>query len=648
MRGKAAFFGLAAVKLWLAGGPVITAIGPAMHDDLLFVKLGKSLSSFSWLGPYDHLTLIKGPFYPLWIAVTFLLGIPLPTAQHLLYIAACAVFIIAVRPVVSGQGTLFLLWAVLLFNPMSCAIMATVEREGIYPALTVLVAAGAVGILARYERPPKDLAPWSKCLGFSFAAFWLTREEGIWMIPTVLLIVGFAAVGVRRIRPENIRRYLFHMCVAPFCIWLAAVGVVAGINKIAYGLFTTVEFRSSDFLAAYGALTRVKHSRWDPYYPVPRETRRRIYKISPAFAELSPSLEGFIGAAWISSSCAASPCDDIGGGGFMWALRDAVKVAGYHTSAGAAADYYRRLSEEVNLACADRRIECGPERASMMPPWRGEYARPLLDAFIACAGYLSRFEGFDARPSPSVGREEELVLFRDMTRTNTFSHASIADVKKLRQISGWAFAVKPGSSPAFSMRDADGAPVSAKVKISASEDIYRRFLSEGKDFPNARNARFIVTAFCTDAYRLNLKTDDGSGEQNIPLDGSVTRMATPDIYFQIDSVEYDFLPNQSKLDHIKISILSRIGAAYQAAAPFFAAFALICYLIISVNMLRTRTVKNLWLINTALLIALVIRLLIISIIHVTSFSAINTRYLSPAYPLLLIFAILALPVRRNR
>jgi hypothetical protein len=143
---------------------------------------------------------------------------------------------------------------------------------------------------------------------------------------------------------------------------------------------------------------------------------------------------------------------------------------------------------------------------------------------------------------------------------------------------------------------------------------------------------------------LNFKAGDRSDEQKIPFDGSVTEKVTPDVYIHIDSIEDDFLPNQSKIDNIKRSILSRIGAAYQVGAPFAAAFAFICHLIGAVNILRTRTVDNLWLFNTALLIAIVIRLLIISIIDVSSFPGINVMYLSPAYPLLLIFSMLALPV----
>lgn len=642
--GRVIFLSLALVKLWLVIGQPLCANGSWVHDDRLFLNHASAHLSHGWLGAYNNLTLAKGPFYPIWIAMTFLSGVPLLLAQHLLYISACAVFIIAIRPILSRQGILLLIWAVLLFNPMSYTdqVMTRVVREGIYPALTMLVAAGAVGILARADRPLNKLWHWSTFLGLSLSAFWLTREEGVWMIPSVLVIVGFAVVRMRQAQP-NRWLLLSSMCVLPFCIWLIAVGTVAGINKVRYGLFTTVEFKSRDFLAAYGALSRVRHQHWKPYYPLPKETRERIYKISPAFAELAPLLEGSLGVGWAASSCrGASLCDDIAAGWFVWALRDAVAAAGHYTSAKSASNYYRQLATEVNAACAGGQIECGAERASMMPPWRSEYATPFLNTLFRGTVFLSRFEGFWPHSSPNTGTEESLILFRDLTGSRLSSSAT----KKLK-ISGWAFAVTPASSITLSIRAADGALTDIIEKRLPSPDVYQYFLVRGKDFPNARKARFEMTTSCTDGCSLHLETGDHSDER-IPLDGSIKAKETPKFYSSIDSltlIDYGLLPHQSKLDNFKISILSWIGKAYQTTVPFLIVVALISYIISTVNILKTKKIKNLWLINTALLVAIVIMLLILSIIDATSFPSISTMYLSPVYPLLLIFVTLALTIK---
>src|SRR4051812_22443952 len=68
---------LTAVKLWLTAAQTIYAIGPAFHDDRLFVELAARVLQGEWLGPYNQFTLAKGPLFPLFIAAMFKLGVPL-------------------------------------------------------------------------------------------------------------------------------------------------------------------------------------------------------------------------------------------------------------------------------------------------------------------------------------------------------------------------------------------------------------------------------------------------------------------------------------------------------------------------------------------------------------------------------------------
>jgi hypothetical protein len=520
----------ALIRLWLAGGQTLHAIGWAGHDDRLFLNLANQFLTHGWLGHYSNLTLIKGPFYPFWIALNFVLGVPLLLSQHLFYIAACAIFVVAVRPLFAKQTLLLVVWCVLLFNPMSYTdqVMTRVTRGGVYPALTILVVALAGGLLARRDLSLKRLKLWSAGLGVALAAFWLTREEGVWIIPSILMITGLTAVKIFRTKPFDHRR-LFVACALPFCIWAVIVGAVAGINKVAYGVFATVEVKSRDFLDAYGALSRIRHEHWQRYVPVPKEVRERVYKVSNAFAELKPFLEGSIGEGWKTSSCkGASVCDDIGGGWFMWALRDCVAAAGYYSSGSSASNYYRRVAREVNAACADKSLDCGPERSSLMPPWRSEYEMPLLNTMAKAGVGLVRFDGFWPYPTSSEGPEDQLLLTRDLTRD----------------------------------------------RLS----------------PSTAAGRF---------------------------------------------------PKQAKFDDIKITILAYIGKIYQIAGPFAVSLALIIYIIGTVCSIRKRAVTELWMISAALLVAIFIRVLILSMIHVTSFPAIRPGYGAPAYPLLLLFVSLS-------
>ena len=100
---------LSIIRIWLIYGQTIY-VPYAPHDDLLFVRLAYSLLNGEWLGPYTNLTLAKGPFYPLWIAATTLTGIPLLIAQHLLYILACYIFVLSLRPVVQQPVILLIIF----------------------------------------------------------------------------------------------------------------------------------------------------------------------------------------------------------------------------------------------------------------------------------------------------------------------------------------------------------------------------------------------------------------------------------------------------------------------------------------------------------------------------------------------------------
>lgn len=635
---KVSFIALTVIKLWLVDGQTIFAIGYAMHDDRLFLNLASALLSGDWLGPYNNLTLAKSPFYPLWIAVTFILGIPLLLSQHLLYVAACAIFVIAVRPLMSSPTILLFGYAILLFNPITYTddTMTRVLREGIYPGLTILVSACAIGLLLRHARPLKILAFWATGLGVALSALWLTREEGVWIMPSILIIVGFAALRIWQTKSIDWRR-LSLLSVLPFVIWVFTIGFVAGINKIYYGVFTTLEMKSRDFLSAYGALSRVKHIHWQPYIPVPKETRERIYQISPAFAELRPFLEGDIGKGWSVHGCKSlSVCEDIAGGWFMWALRDAVATAGYYSSAESAANYYRRMATEINTACAGRYLDCESERTSLMPPWRSEYIQPLLNTAVHAAVFLSRFENFSANSSPSKGPDESLALFRDLTRERLSPPNEV-------QIIGWLITRSKASAISLTVRTSNGDLIDASIKLRSSPDMNQHFFTFGKDLPNDRKLSFEIITPCAEGCYLNAISGDRL-LASLPLDGSMLSRQTPELQLHLDFWGYkkgNILKYQSRIDDLKIKILNQTGKAYQTVMPTLIGLALLAYTFSVVQIFRKRIIARIWVINTSLLIAILARLLIFSMIHVTSFPGINIQYLSPAYPLLLVFTVLA-------
>lgn len=429
----AAGLGLTALKLWLSRGQGVYAIGSAGHDDRLFIELAQHLVRGEWLGPYNELTLAKGPFYPLFIAAAFLAGVPLFLAQHAFYAAACGIFTRALRPAVTSAGVRFALFALLLWNPMTydAPAMGRVLRQHVYGPLALMIFAGLIALALRRDEPARRQWPWALLTGLAAGAFYLTREEVAWLLPGVLLLGGAVLWGGWRPAVFPWRRTGGMLALAAAAATVPVLAVCA-LNRSHYGWFGTCEFRATEFQNAYGAMLRVRTGPDLPYVPITREARSAMAAASPAFAELEAQFDGGLARGWAGASefLTRLPPEQgqIGGGWMIWAVREAVARAGHARSAGEALAFYARLADELNQACDQGRLPAGPPRRGFLPPWREEQTPRFIRACRDFADFVVRFSRFSGRPPPSTGSPEELQLFRDLTRERLSPPAGELDV----------------------------------------------------------------------------------------------------------------------------------------------------------------------------------------------------------------------------
>ncbi len=422
---------LTLLKLWLVAWQEVAAQGSARFDDYLFVELGERLMHGEWLGPYHERTLVKGPVYPMWLAAVSLLRWPLLPAQHALHAAAAAALVLALGRLIPHRGARVALFALLLFDPGTYESTShRVTREGIYTSLTLLMLAGAALIALRPHLRGAALCAWAIFLGVALSMFWFTREEGPWLLPAVAIPLAFAGVQRARLASGWRRVVTVAPLAAPLLILAAAHVALAQANRHYYGVSTTIELRAPWFTHAYGALTRVDPERALLRIPVTASARAQIYAVSPAFAELRPHLE------WRSrlheslsggDSESPAPAEEMTGTWFIWAFRDAVAAAGHHDTLPHARAYYEGLAREVDEACAEGRLTCGPPHASLAPAWRREYAERCwrFARRIAHAILSMRSIRVDQPPS-QPGAPDALPRFEAMThmRVEGFAESS--------------------------------------------------------------------------------------------------------------------------------------------------------------------------------------------------------------------------------
>lgn len=635
------FFSL--FKLFLLSGQQLYALGYAAYDDRLFVDLANNLLKLNWLGEYGKLTLVKGPGYPIWIAFNFILGIPLLFSQNLLYILACIALILALRPLFSKKYYLLLIiFLLLLFNPTSFSseVATRVFREGIYATLTLFIVAFSIGVLTRRNKPVKNIILWIASLSVFLSFFWITREEGIGIMPFLVPILLFTAFKLWREKKDQWKLKIKLLAV-PFVILYISILSVSSINYFKYGIFDVVEFKNSEFLEAYGSLIRVKEKNWTQYVPVTKETRMKIYKVSPAFKKLEPFLEGDLGKGWAQNAPdwmeKKSP-DQIYGGWFMWAFRDAVASVGYYKNSKDTMDYYRQLSAEINNACEKKEFDCLKKRKTMTAPFYKEQIDPTINSFVRATDYLISFEGSGVYlTSGSVGNKESLDLFSEITHEPVY--AKSANGARL-EIQGWAFS--PSEKVSVSVVNDKDEIQNFSLETVSSTDVFEFFSAQGNNFDNAKQSRFLISTRCLkDCFILISGPNNIS--QKIPFDGSTKSIKKDKIIFgNIEEVRQkqniQEIGSLKKLDARKLNLLNNIGKLYRFSMFFLTALSLAIFVVITFAWNKKKDIF--YFINLFLLFLILARLAMLSIIDATSFLVISNYYLSPLHPMIILFVLL--------
>lgn len=407
-------------KIILASDLRLVAIGSAMHDDALFVAQADALVHGNWLGDFNERTLTKGPIYSLFVAGAALAKAPLQQTESGLHALACFAFVLALRPLLPGAGARLLLFIILLFDPhtLSSEAVGRVLRSGIQPALTLFTLAGVIGMATRINGPPRGLIGWSLLAGVVLPTFWFSREEGVWLVPSLLLVGGVALlVALQNQSPGRALRV--GLLVFPIVLWFAGVWALREINRHYYGAPITVDVKDGAFPRAYGALMRIKPVHPITTVPVPRECQDRAFAVSPAFATLRPELDGAVFAFWSVLSLNAvgggGAPGEIRGGWYQWALREAAAKAGHYHNAAEASAFWARVADEVNAACDSGRVVADKPRSGMLPRLDTSLIGPWRKSLGHATEVVIRFSDFTTEVITVTNTPEQSALFTRLT-----------------------------------------------------------------------------------------------------------------------------------------------------------------------------------------------------------------------------------------
>lgn len=357
------------VYVWVGGAPL---------DDELMFHAAQSITAGQWLGAYDWLTLSKHMFFAVWLAVCNLLHLPYLAAGQLLTCGAALTCAFAFAPVLRRWKSRFVLFALLAFSPAATASFTLrVYRDNIFPGLCMLFFAGLCGYALRCRRPVKQGIGWLVLSGVGLGLAWLTREDGVWLLPfaaagTVILLL--TALRGKGRWPGKLGRCA--LLAVPYGLLAAAILAYSAVNYAYYGLFAVSDFSTGSFAAVVGAMSRVKAEEWKPLCSVPTDVRMKLYDAVPQLKPLEYWLEE---DEDLQNSFRNPELDDYQSGSFYWALRKAAWNEGVYDSPQTAAAYWQQVADAINGLCDSGQLESnGGKRSSTTPPIRMEYVPDVL------------------------------------------------------------------------------------------------------------------------------------------------------------------------------------------------------------------------------------------------------------------------------
>jgi hypothetical protein len=596
----------------------------APHDDGLFMSLGRSLAEGEWLGRYSQFTLMKGPGYPAFLAVANWLGVSASLAQSLFYCAAVVFFVAVAHRFIKSHLISGLLLALLLWHPLPMILLRILREQITGSLVLILFAAATAALFLARERKQRLL--FAALAGFFLGWFWLTREEGIWILPAALLLVGAAAFHAFRVRQI---RQLAATLLTMIAVFASIQVGFRAINWAVYGKFVGVDFKEKNFQRALNAIQSVRSGGTKPFVSIIHVAMKRVDSVSPAFASLASYFDG-PGKGWETWGCKfhASACGEFGSGWFIWALRDAVAAAGHYASPAEASAFFGRIADEISAACARGALECSPQFVAEMPPviW-AEVLKDLPRLYAQAFNDLLLL-----RPPlqfyPSSGSEAELgVALRFLDYPLHTRSANIAATNTYR-LSGWYY--KSGHKwLTATVKTPDGSLADIRFARNSSPDI-----QAGLKDPEASHQRFILETRCNDECTLEFQSqDDEIAQKKLGDFGhGIVSLAMGQGHVHVDgaTVQADPVDTTQGMDMVSARIRQAMLNNYAYVLVPVLILGVVCFMATSLLYWRGVLMNVNYIMALCSWALIVVRTSIVVLVDATSFPAINPAYVWPA------------------
>lgn len=302
------------------------------YDDRLMINQTTSLLKGEYLGIYGYRTLVKGPIFPFLLFLIKLYKLSHSCAFTLLYIFSCLFFTNSLKNIIKDKKYLLLIYLILLFNPATYSqdLFQRLYRNSISITEFLFFFGCVINVLFNKNKKIYHYLLY----GLSLSLMFLTREDNIWVYPTILFVIAYNFFKEKKARTILIN-------IVPILILSLSLNIISFVNYKHYGIYTYNEIQKSEFHNTYKKILQIKDDKKINKVSIPKSTFYKLADNTKTFNLTHKEIDRFYNTYKDKNG-------EIYNGNIIWYFRVMNYRKNKFKNGKESEKYYKRLGKEID------------------------------------------------------------------------------------------------------------------------------------------------------------------------------------------------------------------------------------------------------------------------------------------------------------
>ncbi len=380
-------YGIAALfRLWIGQMLGVWFPGEQGADDALMILYSAFPNYFRGADP--SFCMHKELGMPLFLQLVNASGISYPAVISLIWVA-CALLmaficvnILNARNVKAGSAVPFAAYIFTLFTPCAFDMFCGTRlyRAGILGPMYLMVFELLFIILLLIFKDPKkkSIITLSVFTAFVFSFTYYVKEDGIWLIPVLLMFAVFWIISCIVTHKDSLLR-AFVIAVIPFVVFILVTVAYKGINYKYFGVFETNVRSSGESGKFVEYIYKIDSPDRTNEIWAPKDAIEQAFEVSDTLKAHPELKDAIYTSFWVEGNIDEHP---LHGDFLTWTLQDAIYDSGVCSSIKEKEAFFAQVNSELKAAFKDGRLKKCSDRISIVSSIGPKTGREIGEAAV--------------------------------------------------------------------------------------------------------------------------------------------------------------------------------------------------------------------------------------------------------------------------